>query len=305
MALTVTPSLASSTPSARTSPCSPAFDATYDAMVGRAIWPMIDDTTMMRPERCLTISRAASRARRNPAVRSVSMTVCQSASLVSRSGLRTMIPALLTRMSRRSRRAIAAPVAAPSATSKGRMPALAPPARSSAARASSVSGWRPLSSSSAPAAASAWAIAQPSPREAPVTSATLPARLKSGDLSAMASDLARRGRSRGDRRLDHRIIMRRRQKPGAALEGAHAAAQQCGGKGDVALLVDAGEGAIIVRLLRCTECHVEDLWEAGDARRYAGIAQGAAQPLHQTAAATLEIGEHGGVGELLQSRGGR
>src|SRR5207244_12866613 len=91
-----------------------------------------------------------------------------------------------------------------------------------------------------------------------------------------ASDLARRVRRRGDRRLDHFVVMGRRQEPGAALEGAHTAVQQRGGEGDVARLVDAGESAIIMRLLGCIEGDVEDLRKAGDARRYAGIAQGAA-----------------------------
>ncbi len=200
-------------------------------MVGRAMSPMIDDTMMMRPKRCLTISRAASRASRNPAVRSVSMTDCHSSSLVSSSGLRMMVPALLTRMSMRSSPAMDLFTAAASATSKGRMRATVPASRSVAARDSSVAGSRPLRTSSAPAPASAWAIAQPRPREAPVTSAIFPATLKSGPVAIirppdpLRSRVPRRSPPRSSSRSPHRRARStetRRRARGRARRGAAA-----------------------------------------------------------------------------------
>src|SRR5882672_549879 len=99
--------------------------------------------------------------------------------------------------------------------------------------------------------------------------------------------------------------MRGREEPGAALEGAHAAAQKGGGEGDVARLVDGGEVAVVARRSVDVQGDVEDLRKAADARLDAGVAQGVAEPVHQPAAAAFEIGEDDGIGELLQGGDGR
>src|SRR3989304_1092572 len=61
-------------------------------------WPM-EDMLMMTPLRRFTISRATAWVTRKQPLRLVSRIASHSASLISRKGVRFMIPALLTRMS--------------------------------------------------------------------------------------------------------------------------------------------------------------------------------------------------------------
>ena len=72
-----------------------------------------------------------------------------------------------------------ATIAASSVTSNAAAEAARPRSRSRFTRSSSVCASRPFSTTWAPASAIASAMAQPSPREDPVTSATRPARSKS------------------------------------------------------------------------------------------------------------------------------
>src|ERR1700693_1967832 len=126
------------------------------------------------PEPAATIGRAAACAMTKAALTLSAIMRSKIASSTSRNGCGRFIPALLTRMSRRGRPAIAARALALSITSNGSDRARPPVAAISPASASSSAGVRLLRMSSAPAAASASATARPIPRPAPVTSATLP-----------------------------------------------------------------------------------------------------------------------------------
>src|SRR5215472_1515296 len=142
----------------------------------------------MTPPLLAAISRAAACATRNAALTLSPSSRSSVASSTSRKGCGLLIPALLTRMSRRSRPAKAARIAAASVTSKGNDRALPPAVVISRTTSSSSLGVRLTSTSSAPAAASANAAARPMPRPAPVTSAVLPSRRKA--LSAEVTGIA-------------------------------------------------------------------------------------------------------------------
>ena len=71
----------------------------------------------MAPPPAATIGRAAAREQMNTAVRLTSTTACHSATLSSSVGRRSAMPALLTRMSSRPKRAITRATAASTAAS--------------------------------------------------------------------------------------------------------------------------------------------------------------------------------------------
>ena len=165
---------------ARVSAVSPPLAATYAGTFGRAIIAMIELIMTILPEPRAAISRAASRARTKQAVRLTSMTRCQSSSESSSSEPRCTIPALPTSTSSPPKRSLissnAALTASWSETSNGAIAASYPAPPSSSARAFSVCGSRPLSTTRAPAAAIARAVSQPRPRDAPVTRTILSSR---------------------------------------------------------------------------------------------------------------------------------
>ena len=137
---------------------------------------MMEETLMIRPDRCLSKARANARVNRNAPFKFVSRTVSQSASLRRMTNPSRVIPALFTRMSTRPVSArILPPVSATaleSATSSACAHALRPSARTSPATFSAFSAVRETQTMSAPAAANFSAIARPIPRPAPVTTAT-------------------------------------------------------------------------------------------------------------------------------------
>src|SRR5918995_35727 len=124
---------------------------------------------------------AASRPITNALVRLASMTLRHSSVCRSTIGLRSWIPALLTRMSMampaESSARNASAMAASSVTSKHEAWRTSwPAAFISSAAAFRRPGSEPLSTTAAPAAARPSAMARPSPRDDPVTSAVRPAR---------------------------------------------------------------------------------------------------------------------------------
>src|SRR5688572_3008259 len=136
-----------------------------------------------------SMCRPAARDRRNTLERFTSSTSSQSSSVCPAAGSRRMMPALLTRMSSWPNDAMASAIRRSAASRSPRFAvnvAVRRPAAaliSCAASAGCVS--LACSTTSAPAAASAVAIPFPSPREAPVTSATLPSRRnRSSDTAA-------------------------------------------------------------------------------------------------------------------------
>src|SRR6185436_5466086 len=132
----------------------------------------------------------AARQRRNALDRFTSSTASQSASGYATASARRMIPALLTTMSRRPMRSRTPGTSASTASRCWRLatrPAVRTPhSDASAAAASAGALVLACRTTSAPAFASARAIAAPSPREEPVTSATRPARSK-GERGAAAA----------------------------------------------------------------------------------------------------------------------
>ncbi len=132
-----------------------------------------------------TISRAASWATIKAALTLRPSSRSSVFSSTSRNGCGRLSPALLTRMSSRSRPAKAPRTAAVSVTSKDNARALPPPLAISRATSSSWLRVRLTNTSSAPAAANANAMARPIPRPAPLTSAVLPSSRK-----ALSADVA-------------------------------------------------------------------------------------------------------------------
>ena len=65
------------------------------------VWPMIDEMLMMRPVPRSTMCSSAAFDRKNAPDRFTSRTLCQSSSLILKTVLSTVMPALLTRMSSR------------------------------------------------------------------------------------------------------------------------------------------------------------------------------------------------------------
>ena len=115
----------------------------------------------------------AARARRKAALRLVSSTACQSASLSRSASMSRVMPALLTRMSTGSAAATSASAAAASAMSPVWTSQRSP---SAAASSSSASRRRPARTTWQPWACRPRAMAPPMPPEAPVTSARRPER---------------------------------------------------------------------------------------------------------------------------------
>ncbi len=135
---------------------------------------------MMRPPFCFSIGRMAACVSVNAAVRLVAMTASQSSRFIRISSWSRVIPALQTTMSSRPCVLTISPgtfaSAASSVTSSVNASARPPAATISSAVAFALSA-RAAQITSAPCAASRVAMAFPMPREAPVTSAILLARL--------------------------------------------------------------------------------------------------------------------------------
>src|SRR5512139_3663863 len=128
---------------------------------------------MMRPQRAFIMPRITARERRNTDFRLVSMTSSQSASFMRSARLSRVMPALLTRIAiAPTSFSISASAASVCAISRTFITLPTSPASAIAcAPASPVA----VPTTLAPCFASSSAIARPIPREAPVTSATLPA----------------------------------------------------------------------------------------------------------------------------------
>src|SRR5438445_9923624 len=150
---------------------------------------------MIFPARRSTMPRATAWAVKKMPLRLVSSTASQSASVTSRAGLRMFVPALLTSTSIRPNASTASPTnratSAGRVTSPSRARTRPPCARSLSAARSPASGWRLTMTRSAPKRARPSAMARPRPREAPVTSTTLPLTSSpSGAMLALARRLA-------------------------------------------------------------------------------------------------------------------
>ena len=139
---------------------------------------------------------AASRPIMKADVRLVSITRCQSAVASSTIGLRNWMPALLTRMSTVMPAASKVPkartISASLVTLNGAGSAAWPAAWNCDTVSATRSGSVPLIRMRAPATASPSAMARPSPREEPVTSAVLPVRSKRGLVMSGPHRLERR-----------------------------------------------------------------------------------------------------------------
>src|SRR5438105_11072323 len=133
---------------------------------------------MIFPARRSTMPRATAWAVKKRPLRLVSSTASQSASVTARAGLRMLVPALLTSTSIRPKASRASPTnratSAGRVTSPSRARTRPPCARSPSAASSPRSRWRLTMTRSAPKRARPSAMARPRPREAPVTSTTLP-----------------------------------------------------------------------------------------------------------------------------------
>src|SRR5262245_39965123 len=147
------------------------------------MWALTEEMLMMRPQPRRAMPTCARRASRKQALRSTSMISSHSAFVASAPVLPFPDRALLTRMSRWPRSlsiwSMAASAPAASVVSKA-MAVAPPPAAMIATRVASMpAAFRPLTTTWAPHPASARAMDRPSPRDAPVTSATLPSSEKS------------------------------------------------------------------------------------------------------------------------------
>src|SRR5438045_5940581 len=189
IALTLMLYCAHSTASDRVKLMTPALLVLYASVGGRLVSPppprpRIDAMLMIRPRRRGTIERRPTSWQvRNSAVRLRWMTLCQPSSGWSSVVAPHVAPALFTRMS-------TGPSAATASSTIGAIAAVTdmsqttatdsipcPPRRATAS--SSSSRLRATSATRAPISPSASAICKPSPREPPVTSATLPVRSNS------------------------------------------------------------------------------------------------------------------------------
>src|SRR2546425_1248404 len=139
---------------------------------------------MTFPPPALFIAGYAAREHRKAEVRLVSRTRRHSSRVRSWTGFRMLVPALLTRMSRRPSRSMVAFVIAStdaSLVTSTSMAIAVPPCRSiSVAAARDFSRFRAATTIWAPAAASPCAIPRPMPPFPPVTTATLPFRSNTG-----------------------------------------------------------------------------------------------------------------------------
>src|SRR5438552_3958227 len=143
--------------------------------------PAVDAMLITRPPLfCRIMSFVAARVMRNAPRRLTSMTRSQSSSFMRTRRPSRMTPALLTRMSTRPNRCLAASTnrsASSRITASATTPRTAPPrASSSLAERWSRAASRPETTTAAPASASNVAIARPMPRLPPVTIATWPSR---------------------------------------------------------------------------------------------------------------------------------
>src|SRR3989442_944645 len=143
--------------------------------------PAVDAMLITRPPLfCRIMSFVAARVMRNAPRRLTSMTRSQSSSFMRTRRPSRMTPALLTRMSTRPNRCLAASTnrsASSRITASATTPRTAPPrASSSLAERWSRSASRPETTTAAPSSASNVAIARPMPRLPPVTIATRPSR---------------------------------------------------------------------------------------------------------------------------------
>mmetsp|Transcript_23308 Transcript_23308/g.74661 ORF Transcript_23308/g.74661 Transcript_23308/m.74661 type:complete len:209 (-) Transcript_23308:6-632(-) len=188
--LTVMPSPPSSDARLRVRPSIPALDALYPGRPIRPTCDMIEPTLTMRPQPRCRMLLAHSRESTNGPTRFARSTCSNSAVANSSSVWRRLSPALLTRMSILPCSATSAATAATHCTSSPTSNATAEQEAagflsSRRRRASStVAGLVPVRTVCAPCAASASAMAKPMPREAPVTSATLPSSGSDGEAWA-------------------------------------------------------------------------------------------------------------------------
>src|SRR5215831_10443024 len=148
----------------------------------------MEPTLIILPRLRSIIPGATARAQRNMEVRLVTSTSSHSSSVTSTDALSSVTPALLTRMSMgpsaRSASVTAARIPSALVTSSG-MARARPPAASISAAANAI--WslpRAAQATAAPASPRARAMARPSPRLAPVTSAVRPSREKSDPRSS-------------------------------------------------------------------------------------------------------------------------
>src|SRR5262245_30152589 len=166
--------------------------------VGSPTREAIEEMPTTLPLRWATITRPAAVAQKKAARRFRFTTVSQSAAVNSTAGRRTVVPALLIRMSSRPRSATARSIR-PGIPSRcwrsiGWTTARRPTPSIDAATCWSAALSRLASTTSQPAAARARAAAAPMPRLAPVTMATLPRR--SGVAPAMRPRLPARAPGR-------------------------------------------------------------------------------------------------------------
>jgi len=191
----------------------------------------MEDVLTIVPEPCAIICRATARATTKTPLTLVSMIACQSSSVMLTTGFRTLVPALLKRMSIRPKASTAARTAASTSLalrmSATATRALRPSASTACAVSSSCARVRLTSTRCAPARARASAPARPRPRPAPVTKAILPSRLNSGRLMAPTL-LDSRFRSR--LKLKKRIVRRSASR----VKGIGAAVSDALSPGDMA-----------------------------------------------------------------------
>src|SRR5213592_3631184 len=190
--------------------------------------PDVDAMLMTRPPPfCRIMSFVAARVMRNAPRRLTSMTWSQSSSFMRTRRPSRMTPALLTRMSTRPNRCLAASTrrsASSRLAASAATPRTAPPcASSSFAERWSRSASRPETTTAAPSSASNAAIARPMPRPPPVTIATRPSRAPFviGSPRLRLSPARPRSRARLDRR--ERLLEPRRvfdREPPGAVDGA-------------------------------------------------------------------------------------
>src|SRR5213078_3190799 len=206
-ALTRMDQCASSRAVAFVNPMRPALAAEQFACPALPMAPGVDPMLITRPPLfCRIISFVAARVRRNAPRRLTSMTWSQSSSFMRTRRPSRMTPALLTRMSTRPNRCLAASTnrsASSRITASATTPRTAPPcASSSFAERWSRSASRPETTTAAPSSASNAAIARPMPRPPPVTIATRPSRAPFviGSPRLRLSPARPRSRARLDRR---------------------------------------------------------------------------------------------------------
>ena len=145
-------------------------------MLGMVACPATDDISTMRPKPRRTMPGSAARAQLKAPLTCTFCSACHSAGVISTTGLRFWLPALLTSTSGAHPAASSSrsATASPSATSNGAPRAGMPAAFKRSQAASQACADRSLTTTFAPARPSARAMAYPSPRAAPVTSATRP-----------------------------------------------------------------------------------------------------------------------------------